>query len=484
MNTLCENTLPAIAVDSKPTYDRSKLAPAIVHIGLGHFHRSHFLTYLDTLLQKGLAGCGVFETDIMPINPAFRSNLEKQDYLYSVIALGHDGSRSVRINGPILGYANAQTEPEIVLQKLVSPETKLVTMTVTEKGYTYSDDKQMLNWDDPSVKSDLEGNAVWPKTMVGFVSLALQKRMEAGMPLTIMSCDNIPENGKVLKRCILQFCGKKYPGLVDWVEKNVAFPCTMVDRITPGTTKTDLQTIEGYGYHDDCPVHCEDFIQWVIEDDKKTDIPDFSQAGAMLVKDVKPYELMKIRLLNGSHSALSYPSYLMGITQVDKAATDPLIHAFIRKRYMEEITKTLPPVPGIDVEAYKDKLLSRFSNAFIADTILRLASDGSKKIANAISKPLIEAIHHGNEHRAMVFALAVWARFCEGKDEQGKALPLDDPKKDALVAASHDAHEFLALAGISGLSRPEEGALEQLFRTYGEAIRKQGVKKALSEFLR
>lgn len=472
------------SVISYPRYDRSTLKPALVHIGLGHFHRAHFLTYLDTLLNAGKTDVGIFEVDIPPAREEFIENLRKQDYLYSVLSWESDGSAEVRVNGPIMGYANASKEPEIVLGKLAAADTKLVTLTITEKGYCYLDDKQTLNWDDPNVMKDVEGKDAWPHTAVGYISKALAARCKKDLPLTIMSCDNIPENGNVLKRCVFQFCERKYPTIVKWVEKNVAFPCTMVDRITPGTTDVDKDTIEKKcGYRDECPVHCEDFIQWVIEDKKSTDIPDFSLAGAMSVKDVKPYELMKIRLLNGSHSALSYPAYLMGITGVDEAATNPLIHKFIRERYMEEITETLLPVPGIDVTAYKDKLLSRFSNKYIADKILRLASDGSKKIANAIIKPLEEAILSGKKHDAMIFALAGWARFCQGQDEHCADLPIDDPKKDFLIASCRDPEKFLKGAGVSRLDKAQMKALEAEFTKYLGEFEKKGTKKALEAFL-
>lgn len=471
-------------VSSFPKYDRSTLEPSLVHIGFGHFHRAHFLTYLDTLNNRGLSHAGVFEVDILPASEKFITDLREQDFLYSVLSWSGDGKSDVRINGPVIGYANATREPDVVLEKLVSPETKLVTLTITEKGYCYLDDKQTLNWDDANVRKDLEGKDLWPHTAVGYLSRALSIRKGKGLPLTVMSCDNIPENGNVLKRCVLQFCGKKYPDIVEWVEKNVAFPCTMVDRITPGTTEEDKNTIESLcGYRDKCPVHCEDFIQWVIEDKRTTDIPDFSKAGAMLVKDVKPYELMKIRLLNGSHSALSYPAYLMGITAVDEAAKNPLIHEFIRNRYMEEITETLPPIPGINVTAYKDQLLSRFCNKYIADKILRLASDGSKKIANAIITPLEEAVLSGKKHDAMVFALTFWARFCQGEDEQGEELPVDDPKKVELMASCRNPEVFLRLVGVSRLNREQMNALTTLMQSDFSLVETKGVEKTLRLFL-
>lgn len=484
---LGEDLLPSIgpSVSSCPTYDRKKLELRQVHIGLGHFHRAHYLTYLDTLLCQGdVENWGVYEVDIPPSDPAFAENLEKQDYLYSVLSWGPDGSSDIRVNGPIIGYANATRDPETVWEKLTDPSVRLITLTITEKGYCYLDDSHSLDWDNPAVKADAEAGEKWAKTAVGWLSRALKKRSEISAPVTVMSCDNIPVNGKVLETCVKQFCRKTCPEILPWIEKNVAFPCTMVDRITPGTTEADKEAIEKKaGYRDECPVHCEDFIQWVIEDKKTTEIPPYAKAGAMVVKDVQPYELMKIRLLNGSHSALSYPAYLMGILAVDEAATNPLIRRFIRGCYMEEITKTLLPVPGIDVTAYKDKLISRFSNRYIADKILRLASDGSKKISNAIVKPLEEAILAGGPHKAMVYALAVWARFLEGKDEKGSPVPVDDPAKKQLMASCRDSAAFLRLIGVSRVDGKDFENLCAQLAAYRADVEKKGIRVSMNAFL-
>lgn len=457
---------------SVPRYDRKGLRRKIAHLGPGHFHRAHFLTYLDRLIRQGDTDWGVFELEIVPSNGALGEKLKGQDCLYSLLSLSPDGSEKLRVNGPIMGYTS---DPEEVLEALSSPETELITLTITEKGYAYDGDGN-LDFDDPGIAHDLVSDGL-PVTACGFLSAAFARRFETKAAVTVMSCDNIPENGDKLKAEVLAFCERKYPGITAWVEESVAFPCTMVDRITPGTTDADIKKLsERYGLEDDAPVHSEEFLQWVIEDRFSTPVPDFSKAGALVVPDVKPYELMKIRLLNGSHSALSYPAYMMGITRVDEAAADPLIKTFIRDRYMEEITLTLPPVPGMDLDAYKDELIERFSNPYIADTVLRLASDGSKKIANAILRPLEEGLGKGLPNSSLVAALSLWEFFYLFRDEEGKPMPLDDPAASELLAAASSPRDFLRIAG---LRTPDEG-LFKLVEGNLSFLEKNGVK----EFLR
>ena len=465
-----------------PAYDREGLRTSIAHIGLGHFHRSHFLTYIDELLCQGLYDGGVFEIDVVPSDRTFIENLKAQDWMYSVLSLDSDGSRDLRINGPITGYANQTENPSLVNAVLSAPDITLITLTITEKGYCYRDDIGSLDFDNPGIRHDLESDDS-PRTAVGCLAQAIRTRSERNLPVTVMSCDNVPENGRMLESCIMQFCQRKYPGCIDWIKENVSFPCTMVDRITPGTTADDIRSIHGiYGVEDSCPVRCEAFMQWVIEDGSCTEIPDFSKAGAMVVDDVKPYELMKIRLLNGAHSALSYPSYMLGYRMVHEAISDPLIKSFIRNCYMEEITSTLPEVPGIDLSAYKDQLISRFSNPHIADTLLRLASDGSKKISNAILRPLEEGLESGKRMDALILALALWEYYFIARDSDGFPMPIDDPKKDELLAAASYPERFLKAAGLSEdiLSPELTGRMESLLA----ALEKEGVREVLERFVR
>lgn len=480
-------TLDRAQVDF-PLYDRHALRPRIVHIGLGHFHRAHFCWYLHTLLQRGLTDWGIREVDIMPVSPQFKPMIEMQDHLYSLLTKDPHGGRTMAVIGCILGYDNANENPEEVLRLLASPETQLITLTITEKGYGYDDVAHSLDWNHRGIVHDL-GAAGAPVTAVGFLAEALHRRhLGTRSPVTIMSCDNIPKNGEVLRTCVLQFCRKKYPGTADWIERSIAFPNTMVDRITPGTKPSDMEEVAvEYGVADNWAVHSEDFIQWVIQDTALTHLPDFRQAGAVVTADVEPYELMKIRLLNGSHSALAYIAYLMGYRHVDKAMADPSIMAFVRKAYMPTVARTLHPIEGVDFEAYMDRLVARFSNANISDTILRLAQDGSKKIANAIAKPLKESIEGGTDNEAMLFALAAWLRFLEGVDETGAPIPIEDHDVARLChAAQHlpgAPDEFFAIIGLTSLPNGTRKALAERLGTYRDAIKQAGMKEALHHFL-
>jgi mannitol-1-phosphate/altronate dehydrogenase len=290
-----------------------------------------------------------------------------------------------------------------------------------------------------------------------------------------MSCDNVPENGNMLKNCINEFLSIKYPEIVEWVSKNIVFPNTMVDRITPVTSDKDIDYVaQEYGIKDICGVHCEDFTTWVIENVNIPEIQMFKKAGALVVESVLPYELMKIRLLNGSHSALSYPSYLLGYRDVDDGINDPLIKDFIRNHYMEDITKSLNRVPGVDLDEYKDQLIERFSNKCIKDKLLRLASDGSKKISNAIVKPLLEL----KERDSLILALAFWAAFLKGVDDKGNEIVIEDPNAEVLQEKIKDDRAFMKYNGI------EDEEIIKTYSSFKSQIDKDGVKATLEAYLK
>jgi len=473
---------------SVPGYNRKELSPSIVHLGLGNFHRAHQAAYLDELLERGLERTGIFEINLIPDTLPLAEILQSQDYLYTLVTKSPGGEAQVRIRGAILGYLNASADKSAAMKRIADSGTLLVTLTVTEKGYYYDKKTKEPDTGEAAVQWDLK-HPDDPKTAAACLAGALSLRYRAGRKsLTVMSCDNIPSNGTVLKNGVHFFCRELYPEIVPWVEDQVSFPCSMVDRITPVTTPALVRELEDTcGISDRWPVCGEDFRQWVLEDNFKTSVPHYGEAGVQIVKDAEPYELMKMRLLNGSHSAMSYPSYLLGCTMVDEGINHPLIKTFIRERYMEEVTPTLEPVPGIDLTVYKDTLVSRFSNKNIGDTILRLTAEGTSKIPNFILRPLSEAIRRGLPCNTVIFALAAWARFLEGKDEQGKPIPIEDINgpvmTEAARKASSDPSGFLAAAGLQGLSPAQFAGAAEKFKTNLDAIRSRGIKRAMEALL-
>ncbi|MDR0450051.1 MAG: mannitol dehydrogenase family protein [Treponema sp.] len=488
-----------------PGYDRGSLPARMVHVGLGHFHRAHQAAYIDALLNRGRLGAGIFAVNLVKDSYPLEEIARSQDYLYTLAARGGDGGEELRVIGSILGYLNASGDPEKAISLLASAETRVISLTVTEKGYHFDMARGDLAWDSGPLQRDLR-NPREPETMPAFLSAALEKRRrDRAGPVTVMSCDNFPSNGRILKTAVLSFCKRAYPDLVPWIEENAAFPLSMVDRITPATSPSLLHYLqEKYGVEDRWAVGCEDFCQWVLEDrlaagaasgggaekpdgDFAASLKALAEEGAGIVKDVEPYELMKIRLLNGSHSALSYPAFLLGYTGVAEALGDPLIRRFIRDRYMEEVSATLPPVPGMDLDSYKDTLIKRFSNRNIGDTVLRLASDGSKKIPNSVLEPLAELVRAGKARDSLIFALAAWARFLSGSDERGRPIPLDDPNggplREAAKSAGENAEGFLKAANMPELPEGEPGRLAERFGAYLDLIYRKGTRGALEEFL-
>ncbi|QQO09390.1 mannitol dehydrogenase family protein [Breznakiella homolactica] len=470
-----------------PEYSPDNLKPSIVHIGLGHFHRAHQAVYLDDLLNLGSGNAGIFEINTIPDGTGLAEKLAGQDNLYTLISRDAGGAEEVRVIGSILGYLSAPDNREAAIARMASAETEIISLTVTEKGYYYDTVTEDLSREHPDIVHDIT-NPREPKTVIAYIAASLKLRSETNKkPVTIMSCDNFPSNGKILKKCILSFCETAYPDLIPWIESNTAFPSSMVDRITPATTEADVQYLESaYGIKDALPVCCEDFRQWVLEDNFKSAVPDLAKAGVEIVPDVEPYELMKIRLLNGSHSALSYLAYLLGYREVAPAMGDPLLKTFIRNFYMEEITATLQDIPGTDFRVYKDTLISRFTNTNIGDHILRLTLDGSKKIPNAVLLPLEETLRQGRRCNAILLALAGWARFLEGTDEAGVPIPVEDCGRDTVMAAAasarRDPEGFLRAIGVHGIGADEMRSISGIFKDYLEKLHRDGTRRTLADF--
>ncbi|MFL5899139.1 MAG: mannitol dehydrogenase family protein [Solirubrobacterales bacterium] len=437
-----ERLFPGIEL---PRYDRSALRPGIVHIGVGGFHRSHQAVYLDRLAAAGVSReWGILGVGLR--NGGSRSELLRQNCLYSVLERSPRGDRA-RVVGSILDYLYAPLERGRTLSALISPDTKVVSLTVTGGGYGV---------DSPVPR---------------FLAEALRLRREGGVPpFTVLSCDNLPENGATVRQALIEYARlRDEERFGDWIETEVAFPATVVDRITPGTEADHHRVLEReFGIADRAPVVCEDFSQWVIEDDFCNARPPLEEVGVQFVPDVRPYELHKKRLLNGTHSALGYLGLLSGHERVDDAVADPLLRGFAES-LMGEVTPLLPDVLGLDVEEYRETLLERFGNPRIGDRLRRLCARGSTKMPAYLLPSLREAVQRGLPHETLTLALAAWIRYLTGIDFEGRAIDVEDARWDCLRpladGAAADPRPLLEVRDVFGELADDRAFAGRLRRT-------------------
>ena len=418
-----------------PPYDRSALRTGIVHVGMGAFHRAHQALVIDRLLRAGLANdWAITGVGVLPGDARMRDALVPQGGLYTLVEKSPDGTWSPRVIGSVIDYLFAPDDPDAVIERMADPATRIVSLTVTEGGYNFNQATGAFDDTNPDVQHDLAPGAA-PRTFFGLITEALARRRARGIPaFTIMSCDNIQGNGHVAHTVFSAFARLRDPDLAAWIEANVRFPNSMVDRIVPATTDADrAQVLERFGIADAWPVVCEPFFQWVLEDSFSDGRPPYEQAGVQIVEHVEPYELMKLRLLNAGHQALAYPGHLMGYRLVHEASQDPLIARYLLRYMEDEATPTLRPVPGIDLDAYRHELIARFSNAQIRDTVARLAFDASDRIPKFLVPVIQERLAARQPVRLSAAIVATWARYSEGTDEQGEPIHVDDPRVEQLT---------------------------------------------------
>jgi mannitol 2-dehydrogenase len=440
----------------RPTYDRGRVTTGVVHFGVGGFHRAHQAMYHDRLMNRGEAlDWGICGVGVMPADRAMKEALEAQDNLYTVIVKHLDGTYEPRVVGAITEYLFAPDDPEAVIEKLAAPETRIVSLTVTEGGYSIDPVTGRFDAGNPAVQHDLRPGAV-PRTTFGLVTEALRRRRDRGVPaFTVMSCDNLEGNGELSHRVFTAFAALRDPELGAWVEREVRFPNSMVDRITPVTTDDDRAELrERFGIDDRWPVVCEPYTQWVLEDAFSLGRPPYEDAGVQVVADVEPYELMKLRLLNAGHQALAYFAYLSGYRLVHEAAQDSLFREFLLGYMDEEATPTLAPVPGVDLDEYKHTLIERFSNPAVRDTVARLCAESSDRIPKWLLPVIRARLETGGEMRRSAAVVASWARYAEGVDEQGEEIDVVDRLRDTLVANARrqrdDPDAFIANRELFG----------------------------------
>ena len=444
---------------ARPEYDPSAVRTGIVHLGLGAFHRAHQAVYTDAVLPIDLRW-GIL--GVSPRRPDTRDALAPQDWLYTLVERDASGER-LRVIGALTGALVARENPRELIARMAAPEVRVVTLTVTEKGYCRAAASGDLDETDPTIRHDL-ANPDAPQSVPGILAAALRaRRAEGTAPFTALSCDNLPANGATLRRVLVQFARLENPELGRWIEDHVACPSCMVDRIVPATRPEDRADVSAaLGVEDAWPVVTEPFTQWVVEDHFPAGRPAWEAAGATMVTDVHPWEEMKLRLLNGSHSTIAYLGQLAGWVTVPEAIGEPALAADVRA-LMAEVVPTLSLPPSVDLAGYCATLLQRFANPALRDRTARIAEDGSQKIPQRLLAPARALLASGTSPVRIALGVAAWIRFCSGRADDGSALPLVDPRAEqlrALVSRSSDPEaQVRAVLGL-----PDLGAADLVAR--------------------
>ncbi len=470
---------------ARPAYDRSAVAAGIVHLGVGAFHRAHQAVFADDALQRGDMNWGIVAASLRSAET--RDALAPQNCLYT-FAL-RDGSRSpaLRVIGSLRRIIVAPEDPEALVAALAAPETRIVTLTITEKGYGFDIAAGRLDVDDPAIRADLEPGGP-PVSALGFLCAGLSRRREGGAPpVTLIPCDNLPKNGETLRRALLQFAGLKDPALAEWIGESIAFASSMVDRIVPGTTDADRDAIStALGARDAWPVVAEPAFDWVIEDRFPGGRPPFEASGVRFVADVEPYEHMKLRLLNAAHTAIAAFGRLAGFETVPEAVGNPVLRRFV-ERLWDEAGTTLSIDPRVAAQ-YRAKLLPRFANAALPHRTAQIATDASLKVPQRLLETLRVRLARGEPAEALVFAVALWIRSCGGIDDEGKAFAVNDPlyarwsgKPAAQADAADTADAFLRFAAVFGSDLPENAKFARMLRDRLDDIARLGALPAAAK---
>ncbi|HMQ94142.1 MAG TPA: mannitol dehydrogenase family protein [Amaricoccus sp.] len=480
-------TLPDLpARVARPSYARNDLSHGIVHFGVGNFHRAHLQIYLDRLMNAGrdldwaIVGAGV-----TPYDARMRDALAGQDWLSTVVEQSAATSEA-RVTGVMTDFLPPM-DGRAIVAGLADPTTRIASLTVTEGGYFVNPALGKFDPEHPAILADAR-NPDDPKTVFGLILAGLKARRAAGRaPFTVMSCDNVPHNGNVCRDAVAGLAAAQDAGFAAWVRENVAFPNAMVDRIAPATSDRERAiTRDEFGIEDAWPVFCEDFIQWVVEDRFTAGRPAFEAVGAEFVADVTPWEMMKIRILNGGHAIIAYPAGLMDIHFVHEGMENPLVRAFLQKLERDEIIPIVPPVPNTDLDGYFRKVEERCLNPKIGDTIRRLCLDGSNRQPKFIIPSIADRLARGLPVEGLALESALWCRYCEGTTDSGKVTEPNDPNWDRLQAqaraAKSDPAAWLSMADIYGRTA-EVPAFTDAFARWLRALWADGTEATLRRYL-
>lgn len=453
---LCETSLAELnSAAARPAFDRDKIAIGQVHLGVGAFFKAHLAPYTQTAIERAGGDWAICGASLR--SPDMRDALAPQDGLFTVTEKDGAGARA-KLVSILKKMLVAPESPEALIAAMADPAVNIVTATITEKGYCLHPASHGLDLDHPDVRRDLESPAA-PRTAAGLLAAAIARRIAARAPLTVLSCDNIPNNGERFRSIVRDFMMEAYPGAVSALDELVRFPATMVDRITPATTGEDRSDVAArIGLRDEAAVITEPFTQWVIEDGFAAGRPLWESAGALLVSDVAPYEIAKLRLLNGAHSAIAYLGYLAGCDYVSDAMARPEVAAFVRALQENEIAPTVTAPKDLPLGRYIDDLNQRFRNPALKHRTWQIAMDGSQKLPQRLVATIRAQLASNGSLDRLALAVAAWTQYVTGVDEQGRAIDVRDPLAERLKRLGAEAggdpaaraRAFLSLHEIFG----------------------------------
>ena len=475
-----------------PRYDRGALVPAVVHIGVGGFNRAHQAVYLDDLLsapelqartgdRTPWAECGV---GLLPSDRRMNDVLHAQDFLYTVVERSAT-ERNARVIGSICDYLFAPESPERAIAKMASADCRIVSMTITEAGYFMHHGQ--FDETHADVRYDL-ANPGTPRTFLGLICAALDRRRLAGLPpFTVLSCDNLQENGDVAGTVLRSFAELANPKLARWIEANVTSPNSMVDRITPATTEAERKLIEErFAVRDGWPVITEPFRQWVVEDNFCNGRPAWEHVGVLMTGEVAPFEAMKMRLLNGTHFAMAYMGAMRRFEFIHEILEDPLMRRFVI-RYLEAVSPAVPAVPGIDLVEYKATLVERFSNPLIRDQVARVCSEGSSKLPKFVLPVFSKLVEVGADTRLISLVVASWLHYFRWRDERGEPIAVVDAFAAEITRAVEGREAYpsaaLALSFIFGEDLPADPRFVSEVQEAMQSFLERGVVGTLERYL-
>ena len=471
----------------KPLYDRRKLSPGILHIGVGNFHRAHLSWYLHRLMQQELdLNWAILGSGIQEYDKHMREKLQNQDFLTSLIELDPEGKQSCEVIGSMIDYVPVEKGNQPLIKAMVNPEIKIVSLTVTEGGY-YLDQKGQLQLDHPDLIHDIENENI-SKTVFGTIVNALSIRKNEGIgPFTGLSCDNLIQNGDKLKQAVLGIASKRNSELAKWIEENCTFPNSMVDCIVPRTSDIELDIVKNLGIEDQVPVSHENFRQWVIEDNFCNGRPQWEKVGVEFSSNVHGYEDQKIRILNGGHQVISNLAELLNIKTIRDAMKNPMINKFLQKVEKEEILPHVKAVSGLQPDEYLQLVVKRFSNPSIEDTVRRVAFDGLSRHSVFLLPSIIDGLKNNSSINGLALVEALWARMCEGTREDGSIIEPNDPHWEKLNACAKKSKvnslEWLEQLEIYGDTSTDE-RFRDYFSKWLKMIYAEGVENTLNEYLK